>query len=163
MNNIKEVDDLYRTKLQLNIKKAFDIFESSNFSLKDIIKYVILYHSKEKYDYDLPEYLSEKEFIIGPLLIKFYMLEDYESLDIDTYYVMNYSVSLLSENNEVLKVNYVDDIHTTMINTVFPSVKKNELIVVKTKVEEATWDIFKDLDKSRVNELYQCLVESFNN
>ena len=154
--NINRIAELYKSGNQSNIKIAFDIFEKGNWTLKQIIDFILESHVEESYDEDLFNMLDERAFCIGPLCFKFVVLDDWEPLDVETDKRLELNLVLKDINgNEIISGN-IRNIQTETLSIVF--INKEDIPSFAEKMDECLWKVFENTDLLKSENLYDYLV-----
>ncbi len=151
--DIEKVSSLYSTEMQANIKIAFDLLEQEEWTLKQIINFVLENHKKETYDDRLYDMLESRTFSIGALCFEFVVLDDWEPLDIETFKKLVLYITLKDINgNEIISSN-IREIQTETLSIIF--VDKEDIPSFSEKMDECMWKIFENTDLSKTKSLFQ--------
>ncbi len=153
MLNINKVNKLYKSDNQKDLKNAFDLFEKENWTLKQIIDYVLENHIEETYDKDLFDMVDGRTFSIGPLCFKFVVHDDWEPLDIETDKKLVLYITLKDiDGNEIIS-STIKNIQTETLSIVF--IDKEDIPSFAEKMDECLWKVFENVDLTKTKNLYQ--------
>ena len=153
MFDIKKINKLYRSGTQTNLKIAFDLFEKEEWTLKQIIEFVVLNYKKETYDESLYDMLDSRTFSIGPLCFEFEVLDDWEPLDVETFKKLVLYITIKDINDNKIISSNISNIQTETLSIVF--VDKEDIPSFTEKMDECMWKVFENAELSKIKNVFQ--------
>ncbi len=157
-----EISSLWSTEQQKNITLAFDMFEKQEWTLQEIIEYILKKHKIETTDSRIKA-IDSRKFSIGSLQFHFNLIEDWEAPDDTTYYSLELTLSLLDINDKTIKATKIKNIQTKETFDPFWGMESDDKLSFTEKMEEYTAKILKNIDQSKTKNLYDYIYNYYSN
>ena len=158
---IKKINDLYKTSNQKEIKLAFDFFEKTDWTLREIINFVLKNHKTQTFDNRIKT-TNTRKFHLGSVYFDFTVIEDWEALDDSTDYRLELYLSLINNDNEIIKSASIKNIQTESIFEPFWGTDEDDVLSFTAKMDECLDKVFENIDISKTKNLYSYIFNFFS-
>jgi len=156
-----EIYELHKTQDQANIKKAFDLIDKQEWSLKKVIDYVLKNHVFEgHYRLDM-NLVDSRFFYLGPLHFYFTAKEYKEQFDLLTKYKLSLYLYFSIDDKYGASINDVvfKDIQTIALSDFE---KDEEMRPFDKQIDEYIEKILSGIDTTKTKDLYSYILSYYS-